>query len=151
MTGKTDITAPARLLAVEVLLAEPELLGNDALEAVRTRRPAGQGSGARVSGALNRAAGSGTTARAGTRAANRIGACMILTQGSGASRRSSRVCDQPLSRRREPSRKPSSPIAKRSRRLTTKDLLNAQICARHAPRAGAGIPDADPVPSSHFL
>ena len=33
MTGKTDATAPARLLAVEVLLAEPELLGNDALEA----------------------------------------------------------------------------------------------------------------------
>jgi hypothetical protein len=33
MTGKPDITAPARLLAVEVLLAEPELLGNDALEA----------------------------------------------------------------------------------------------------------------------
>jgi hypothetical protein len=32
MPGKTDITAPARLLAVEVLLAEPELLGNDALE-----------------------------------------------------------------------------------------------------------------------
>ena len=28
-----DITARARLLAVEVLLAEPELLGNDALEA----------------------------------------------------------------------------------------------------------------------
>lgn len=27
-----DITARARLLAVEVLLAEPELLGNDALE-----------------------------------------------------------------------------------------------------------------------
>ena len=27
-----DITAQARLLAVEVLLAEPELLGNDALE-----------------------------------------------------------------------------------------------------------------------
>jgi hypothetical protein len=33
MTGTTDITAPARLLAVEVLLADPELLGNDALEA----------------------------------------------------------------------------------------------------------------------
>jgi hypothetical protein len=33
MTGTTDVTAPARLLAVEVLLAEPELLGNDALEA----------------------------------------------------------------------------------------------------------------------
>ena len=33
MTGKPDVTAPARLLAVEVLLAEPELLGNDALEA----------------------------------------------------------------------------------------------------------------------
>ena len=33
MTGKTDVTASARLLAVEVLLAEPELLGNDALEA----------------------------------------------------------------------------------------------------------------------
>lgn len=32
MMGKTDVTAPARLLAVEVLLAEPELLGNDALE-----------------------------------------------------------------------------------------------------------------------
>jgi hypothetical protein len=32
MRGETDITAPARLLAVEVLLAEPELLGNDALE-----------------------------------------------------------------------------------------------------------------------
>lgn len=32
MTGRTDVTAPARLLAVEVLLAEPELLGNDALE-----------------------------------------------------------------------------------------------------------------------
>jgi hypothetical protein len=30
--SKTDVTAPARLLAVEVLLAEPELLGNDALE-----------------------------------------------------------------------------------------------------------------------
>jgi hypothetical protein len=28
-----DITATARLLAVEVLLAEPETLGNDALEA----------------------------------------------------------------------------------------------------------------------
>ena len=28
-----DATARARLLAVEVLLAEPELLGNDALEA----------------------------------------------------------------------------------------------------------------------
>jgi hypothetical protein len=27
-----DTTAKARLLAVEVLLAEPELLGNDALE-----------------------------------------------------------------------------------------------------------------------
>jgi hypothetical protein len=27
-----DATAKARLLAVEVLLAEPELLGNDALE-----------------------------------------------------------------------------------------------------------------------
>jgi hypothetical protein len=27
-----EITARARLLAVEVLLAEPELLGNDALE-----------------------------------------------------------------------------------------------------------------------
>ena len=27
-----DATAMARLLAVEVLLAEPELLGNDALE-----------------------------------------------------------------------------------------------------------------------
>jgi hypothetical protein len=27
-----DTTAQARLLAVEVLLAEPELLGNDALE-----------------------------------------------------------------------------------------------------------------------
>jgi hypothetical protein len=27
-----DVTARARLLAVEVLLAEPELLGNDALE-----------------------------------------------------------------------------------------------------------------------
>jgi hypothetical protein len=27
-----DSTAKARLLAVEVLLAEPELLGNDALE-----------------------------------------------------------------------------------------------------------------------
>jgi len=27
-----DATAQARLLAVEVLLAEPELLGNDALE-----------------------------------------------------------------------------------------------------------------------
>jgi hypothetical protein len=27
-----DATATARLLAVEVLLAEPELLGNDALE-----------------------------------------------------------------------------------------------------------------------
>jgi hypothetical protein len=27
-----DTTATARLLAVEVLLAEPELLGNDALE-----------------------------------------------------------------------------------------------------------------------
>jgi hypothetical protein len=27
-----DVTAKARLLAVEVLLAEPELLGNDALE-----------------------------------------------------------------------------------------------------------------------
>jgi len=33
MTGNPDVTAPARLLAVEVLLAEPELLGNDALEA----------------------------------------------------------------------------------------------------------------------
>jgi hypothetical protein len=32
MTRNTDITAPARLLAVEVLLAEPELLGNDPLE-----------------------------------------------------------------------------------------------------------------------
>lgn len=32
MTSKTDVTAPARLLAVEILLAEPELLGNDALE-----------------------------------------------------------------------------------------------------------------------
>jgi hypothetical protein len=32
MTGKIDVTAPARLQAVEVLLAEPELLGNDALE-----------------------------------------------------------------------------------------------------------------------
>lgn len=30
--GPTDATARARLLAVEVLLAEPELLGNDALE-----------------------------------------------------------------------------------------------------------------------
>ena len=30
--GPTDTTARARLLAVEVLLAEPELLGNDALE-----------------------------------------------------------------------------------------------------------------------
>jgi hypothetical protein len=29
----TDITATARLLAVEVLLADPESLGNDALEA----------------------------------------------------------------------------------------------------------------------
>ena len=29
----TDITATARLLAVEVLLAEPGSLGNDALEA----------------------------------------------------------------------------------------------------------------------
>jgi hypothetical protein len=28
-----NITAQARLLAVEVLLSEPELLGNDALEA----------------------------------------------------------------------------------------------------------------------
>lgn len=28
----TDITAKARLLAVEVLLADPESLGNDALE-----------------------------------------------------------------------------------------------------------------------
>jgi len=32
MTGNPDVTGPARLLAVEVLLAEPELLGNDALE-----------------------------------------------------------------------------------------------------------------------
>jgi hypothetical protein len=32
MTSKTDVTALARLLAVEILLAEPELLGNDALE-----------------------------------------------------------------------------------------------------------------------
>jgi hypothetical protein len=32
MMGNTDVTAPARLLAVEILLAEPELLGNDALE-----------------------------------------------------------------------------------------------------------------------
>jgi hypothetical protein len=32
MMSKTDVTAPARLLAVEILLAEPELLGNDALE-----------------------------------------------------------------------------------------------------------------------
>jgi len=31
-----DITARARLLAVEVLLAEPELLGNDALEVIST-------------------------------------------------------------------------------------------------------------------
>jgi hypothetical protein len=30
--GPADVTARARLLAVEVLLAEPELLGNDALE-----------------------------------------------------------------------------------------------------------------------
>ena len=30
--GKTDVTASTRLLAVEILLAEPELLGNDALE-----------------------------------------------------------------------------------------------------------------------
>ena len=30
--GPIDTTARARLLAVEVLLAEPELLGNDALE-----------------------------------------------------------------------------------------------------------------------
>jgi hypothetical protein len=29
----TDITAAARLLAVEILLADPESLGNDALEA----------------------------------------------------------------------------------------------------------------------
>jgi hypothetical protein len=32
MTGTTDATVSARLLAVEILLAEPELLGNDALE-----------------------------------------------------------------------------------------------------------------------
>ena len=32
MMSKTDVTAPSRLLAVEILLAEPELLGNDALE-----------------------------------------------------------------------------------------------------------------------
>jgi hypothetical protein len=32
-TTMGDINALARLLAVEVLLAEPELLGNDALEA----------------------------------------------------------------------------------------------------------------------
>ena len=31
-THMDDINARARLLAVEVLLAEPELLGNDALE-----------------------------------------------------------------------------------------------------------------------
>ncbi len=31
-TGPVDTTVRARLLAVEVLLAEPELLGNDALE-----------------------------------------------------------------------------------------------------------------------
>ena len=30
--GPIDATARARLLAVEVLLADPELLGNDALE-----------------------------------------------------------------------------------------------------------------------
>jgi hypothetical protein len=30
--GPTDATARARLLAVEVLVAEPELLGNDELE-----------------------------------------------------------------------------------------------------------------------
>lgn len=30
--SKPDVTAPARLLAVEILLVEPELLGNDALE-----------------------------------------------------------------------------------------------------------------------
>ena len=32
-THMDDINARARLLAVEVLLSEPELLGNDALEA----------------------------------------------------------------------------------------------------------------------
>jgi hypothetical protein len=32
-TLMTDITAAARLLAVEILLADPESLGNDALEA----------------------------------------------------------------------------------------------------------------------
>lgn len=32
-TGPTDSTVKARLLAVEVLLAEPELLGDDVLEA----------------------------------------------------------------------------------------------------------------------
>jgi hypothetical protein len=32
MMDTTDVTAPARLLAVEILLAQPELLGNDALE-----------------------------------------------------------------------------------------------------------------------
>ena len=31
-TGSNDATARARLLAVEVLLAEPELLGDDVLE-----------------------------------------------------------------------------------------------------------------------
>jgi hypothetical protein len=33
ITGPIDATARARLLAVEVLLAEPELLGDDVLEA----------------------------------------------------------------------------------------------------------------------
>jgi hypothetical protein len=32
MTSKTDMPALVRLLAAEILLAEPELLGNDALE-----------------------------------------------------------------------------------------------------------------------
>ena len=32
MMNRTDVTAQARLLAVEILLAEPELLDNDALE-----------------------------------------------------------------------------------------------------------------------
>jgi len=46
-----DVTARARLLAVEVLLAEPELLGNDALEVdLYFLRDQLQGAGSREQG-----------------------------------------------------------------------------------------------------
>jgi hypothetical protein len=63
MTGTTDITAPARLLAVEVLLADPELLGQrraGSRPLHPARGPSDQGSGSRVNGELDPSAGTGT-------------------------------------------------------------------------------------------